>query len=213
MRRFELETGEFDHPDLRQGARIQCIHQGIERRRRDIAAGDRRHAGAIQQMGGQRRGRRLAVAAGDGDDLRARCLLADAGGEQLDFRDYRHVNRSDRRRRLRHARRQRDEVDAGKGRRGKRPGNHFGRRRDTGQPFQVRRVAARIGDTDERALAMQPLGHRQPGLAESDYQNAFALEFHQRNFKVDSPISTSMMVMIQKRTTTCVSFQPDCSKW
>ena len=30
----------------------------------------RRHAGAVEQVGGERRGRRLAVAAGDGDDRR-----------------------------------------------------------------------------------------------------------------------------------------------
>jgi hypothetical protein len=35
----------------------------------------------------------------------------------------------------------------------------------------------------------------------------------QRSFRVDRPTSTSMMVMIQKRTTTCVSFQPPSSKW
>ena len=33
-----------------------------------------------------------------------------------------------------------------------------------------------------------------------------------RSFRVDRPISTSIMVMTQKRTTTCVSFQPDSSK-
>ena len=34
-----------------------------------------------------------------------------------------------------------------------------------------------------------------------------------RSFSVDSPIRHSSMVMIQKRTTTCVSFQPLFSKW
>ena len=32
------------------------------------------------------------------------------------------------------------------------------------------------------------------------------------SFKVDKPTKTSIMVMIQNRTTTCVSFQPFCSK-
>ena len=31
---------------------------------------------------------------------------------------------------------------------------------------------------------------------------------HQRSFSVDSPTRTSIMVMIQKRTTTWFSFQP-----
>jgi hypothetical protein len=113
----------------------------------------------------------------------------------------------------RHSRRQCHQIDAGEGGGGKRPGDHFNRRCNAGQRFAVGRVVARIGNADDGALTMQPLGHRQSGLAEPDHQNAFALEFHQRSFKVDSPISTSMMVMIQKRTTTCVSFQPVCSKW
>ncbi len=33
-----------------------------------------------------------------------------------------------------------------------------------------------------------------------------------RNFRVERPISTSIMLMIQKRTTTWVSFQPPTSK-
>jgi hypothetical protein len=32
--------------------------------------------------------------------------------------------------------------------------------------------------------------------------------FHQRSFSVDSPTSTSIIVMIQNRTTTWFSFQP-----
>jgi hypothetical protein len=36
--------------------------------------------------------------------------------------------------------------------------------------------------------------------------------FSYRNFKLDKPIKTNKMVMIQKRTTTCVSFQPLNSK-
>ena len=37
--------------------------------------------------------------------------------------------------------------------------------------------------------------------------------FHHRNLRVERPIRQSSMVMIQKRTTTCVSFQPVFSKW
>jgi hypothetical protein len=34
-----------------------------------------------------------------------------------------------------------------------------------------------------------------------------------RNFKVDMPTKHKSMVMIQNRTTTWVSVQPDFSKW
>ena len=36
----------------------------------------------------------------------------------------------------------------------------------------------------------------------------FILDFHQRSFSVDRPKRTSIIVMIQKRTTTWFSFQP-----
>lgn len=38
--------------------------------------------------------------------------------------------------------------------------------------------------------------------------SSFALMFIQRSFNVESPTSTSIIVMIQKRTTTWFSFQP-----
>ena len=36
---------------------------------------------------------------------------------------------------------------------------------------------------------------------------------YQRNFKVINPRTTNTMAIIQKRATTCVSFQPSSSKW
>ena len=38
------------------------------------------------------------------------------------------------------------------------------------------------------------------------------LQIPHRNFNVANPINTSIMVMIQNRTTTWVSFHPFCSK-
>ena len=51
------------------------------------------------------------------------------------------------------------------------------------------------------------------GLGETEHEDVARFESdHQRSFSVESPNSTSRMVMIQKRTTTCVSFQPPSSK-
>ena len=73
---------------------------------------------------------------------------------------------------------------------------------------QLRRSIARIGDAHRPAFAHQPAHDRETAFAESEHQRA-----HQRTFNVERPISTSMMVMIQKRTTTWFSFQPESSKW
>ena len=52
-----------------------------------------------------------------------------------------------------------------------------------------------------------PLQRHRRGLLEQR-EGRFA---HHRSFSVDRPNSTSIMVMIQKRTTTCDSFQPSSS--
>ena len=70
-----------------------------------------------------------------------------------------------------------------------------------------------IGHAHGRTAAGQPQGHGQARLPKAQYQCGFSVVHHQRSFKVVRPSSTSIMVMIQKRTTTCVSFQPFCSKW
>jgi len=46
------------------------------------------------------------------------------------------------------------------------------------QSFNIWRIFTRVGNPDKRALAMQPLGHRQSGLTEPDNQNAFAPKVH-----------------------------------
>ncbi len=179
--RFQLEAGQFEYPDLRQCAAVLRVHQRIECRRRDVAASDGRHAGTIEQVGGQRRGRRLAVAAGDGDDQRGGHLLAHTGGEQFDFarpscagEQQRFAGVAlgtpgDRATTFR--------PDKGVGR--ERPSQQLGPRRHLLQaPSTFGGLSRESATRTMRALAMQPLGHRQPGLAESDYQNAFAPEFH-----------------------------------
>ena len=57
-----------------------------------------------------------------------------------------------------------------------------------------------------------PHRRRQPRFAEAEHEDKFSAQFHYLIFSVERPNSTSKIVMIQKRTTTCVSFQPVCSK-
>ena len=78
---------------------------------------------------------------------------------------------------------------------------------------QALRLGTRVGHAHARAATGQPLRHREPGFAEPQYQCEFAFVVHQRSLRVDRPTRTRIIVTIQKRTTTLVSFQPFCSKW
>ena len=66
-----------------------------------------------------------------------------------------------------------------------------------------------------RSGSHAPARHRQAGRAEAQDSDgrcrAGAIGY--LSFKVDRPTRHSSMVMIQKRTTTCVSVQPLFSKW
>ena len=75
----ELEARQLEHPDLGQTlakrlerAGLERVGQRLQHRRADVAG--RRHAlaAALDEQRRHRRGGRLAVAAGDGDQLRAR---------------------------------------------------------------------------------------------------------------------------------------------
>src|SRR5690606_39697510 len=77
---------------------------------------------------------------------------------------------------------------------------------------------ARVRHAQGRTLPRAPARGSHAGLAQSKDQDArrigakgLGTTVH-RNFKVERPISTSIMLMIQKRTTTWVSFQPPTSK-
>src|SRR6266568_322664 len=66
---------------------------------------------------------------------------------------------------------------------------------------EPRRRGARVRDAHDRPAAREPLRHRQARVTQTEHQRLSARETH-RSFKVDRPNSTSIMVMIQKRTTT-----------
>ena len=84
------------------------------------------------------------------------------------------------------------------------------------QLVQMRRRGARIRHPHPRPLPRAPERSSQARFAEAEDENVFAVPaLHLPGSFInvqDSPNSTSRMVMIQKRTTTCVSFQPVCSK-
>ena len=83
------------------------------------------------------------------------------------------------------------------------------------QRRQLRRALPRVGHRHPGTATRAPARHRQPGRTEAEDEDVLAGEvFHigHRSFRVDRPSRHSSMVMIQKRTTTCDSFQPTFSK-
>jgi hypothetical protein len=81
-------------------------------------------------------------------------------------------------------------------------------------------ASARVSAT--RSVAPRPPTQRaiaSPDSPEAEHEDGVVGEVgatssgQHRIFSVDRPTSTSMIVMIQKRTTTWFSFHPDSSKW
>ena len=70
-------------------------------------------------------------------------------------------------------------------------------------------VQGALGHAALAGVAREPARHRQARRAEPEDECG---RRHQRSFRLASPTRQSSIVMIQKRTTTCVSFQPDFSK-
>jgi hypothetical protein len=167
---------------------------------------------------GERRHRALAVRAGDAEHRR---LVVP--GEQLDVAEHRDV--------LRHgltedfffqgkARADAHHVDIVEQARSEGPGVQIAR-----EVLGPRRRLPAVGDAHLAALARGPARHRKPGVAQAEDEHAPADQrrrrragkvpegglAHHRSLSVDRPKSTSIMVMIQKRTTTWLSFQPSSS--
>ena len=74
------------------------------------------------------------------------------------------------------------------------------------------RRRAAVDHAQVRATQGAPACHRQARFTQADHQHTFSGQGAHLSFRVDRPNSTSMMVMIQNRTTTWVSFQPPSSK-
>ena len=155
---------------------------------RAIAPAERGHGG-------------LAVGARHRDDPRA---LAQRLREQFDIADGTrpggertlHVRLGERQ-----AGADRDQVDAVETFLPERAARGGNRRQRAAQRRELRRLGARVGDAHARAAAREPLRHRQSRVTQAEHQRLSARETH-RSFNVERPNSTSIMVMIQKRTTT-----------
>jgi hypothetical protein len=179
--RFELETRQFQDPDFRQIVAVDGRHQGVQRRRADVAGNRRPQTGGTTQGAGQGCRRGLAVAAGNGNQARLRRAVANGPDKQFDLGNHRDRSRDgvlDQRFLHRYAWRNGDQFDAGKSFRRERAGQHrhFGQRGT--QRIDLRRATAAIGNANAGALAHQPPGHRQPALPEAEDEGRLSPQVH-----------------------------------
>ena len=188
----------------------------VKHRHADIAAELHVAPGLPQHVGDQRRRRRFAVGAGDGDQRRVGRARRALAGEQFDVADHLDAGRLrplDRPVRLRvgqrHAGRQQQGVEA-------RP---IGLAQiDQGKLGRLgARGLAVVPRSDLRAAGDQRARGREPGAAEAEQRDAAPGEGRDRrhahlSFKVASPTIASTKATIQNRMTICGSDQPSCSK-
>ncbi len=132
-------------------------------------------------------------------------------GEELDVADELGAARNRRRDErlvLRNTRADRDQVGAGNGGVGERTRHYADFRVRSLQPVGERRRRPRVGDAHRGAAHGEMTRKREPGEPEAQHDCVASRVIHHRSFKLDSPNSTSSIVMIQKRTTTWFSFHP-----
>src|SRR6266542_4425956 len=202
VRRLELEARELQHPQARGPSQVLAAHERIEHRRADIAGDLAVGPRGFRHRAGKRRDGALAVGARHRDypRLPARHRLR----EQLDIAE--HFDTGDHRSphaglRERHSGADSDEIDSGETFLAERAAIGRDARERPPQIREPRRRGARVRDAHDRPAAREPLRHRQARVTQTEHQRLSARETH-RSFKVDRPNSTSIMVMIQKRTTT-----------
>ena len=229
----ELKTGQLQHPDIGQRRNaiapalalrgVELFAQSVQQRRADIAGHCHGFSGALDQLAGQRGDGGFAVGAGDGNHLGRVALgvfqVKQCVGKQAQLVA---AGNAARLRRANHARHRRgreagtfqNQVKRGLiQQRRIHAGSDKLRARHLGaQARQLRRRAAGVGHRHLRARAGAPARQRQAGGAQAQNQDVFLRQIVHRSFRVDRPTRHSSIVMIQKRTTTWVSFQPDFSK-
>ncbi len=173
----------------------------------------------------QRGGGRLAVGAGDPDDLVRRQIGARLR-EQLDIADDRDASfarlRCDRMAVERHAGR---DDDAGETGQVDRPADRSSPRCVASQTssrldaldYSLNDASSFESHADHLGPARQQrVDRRRARPRQPQHRIAFAAPGRardHRSFSVDSPASASTNAMIQKRITTVGSAQPSCSKW
>jgi hypothetical protein len=216
------------------------LTQDIEHGGADVPCHGDVHPRPLEQQAGEPRGGRLAVRAGDAEDLRCVALLGlqarQFAREELDLADYVDLlcfrvleQRGDARVGGREAGADGDQLHPVEQRWRELAANELGGRTVGREARAPGRFGARIGNAQFEPAHPQPAGHRKAAVAESEDECAGGRSHRaarcgaislravsrvaHRSFNVESPTSTSIMLMIQNRTTTCVSFQPDSSKW
>jgi hypothetical protein len=230
---LELEARQFQHQNLGQcrgGVGVvggQPLGQHVQQRRADVAGHGHRLAGALHQQRGHRGGGGLAVGAGDGQHagrVAARGLqVGQRAGEQVQFAQHGDAGGAglgqQRRdalvggrqpRALQHQLAALQQRGLGRARAQRHARVLGGQCRGTG------RLLARIPHRHRRAVPRAPARHGQAAGAEAQHEDGGLLQpVHrdQRSFRLARPTRHSSIVMIQKRTTTCVSAQPFFSKW
>ena len=203
------------------------LRERLERRRADVSGCFAIDAGRAQQVPRKRGHRRLAVRPGDRQHLGAR-TIAHLPREQLDIAQHRHRARE----RFAHDRlferksgADAQQIDSLQQRCAERSRDDFDA---PSEIARARRRDTRVRDSGHPALRAHPTRDGQSGVSEPEHEHALAEERHglgsrqglegrlahhsrHLSFSVESPNSTSIIVMIQKRTTTWLSFQPSSS--
>ena len=221
-RQVELVGRHLEHVDA-----PACVSARATGRRADVAADRDVAAGRRQDVGDQRRGGRLAVGAGDGDERRVRRVRRALAAEQLDVADD-----LDARRRCALS-----TVQCGSGWVSGTPGDSTSAAKlrpvgaaqiDDGEALGLRaprRVLGGVvvpgGDHARRRRPSARARWRRPrcrrGRTRRPSWPAKARDRDHRDLIAASasarPTSASITAMIQKRITICGSVQPSCSKW
>ncbi len=211
-RKVDLEGRALQHMNAIRRRRRQVEHGHA-----DVAA-ERDVAACLgQDMGDQRRRRRFAVGAGDGDERRGRRARRPLAREELDVADHFDAGRPralDGPMRLRmgqrHARRQYERRKAATSR----------LTRD--RPAGPLRPWPGYASPSSQAATSRPAGDErarggEPRTAEAEQSDALSRKCRDRrhahlSFRVERPTIASTKAMIQNRMTICGSDQPSCSK-
>jgi hypothetical protein len=195
--------------------------QHVQRGGRDVAGERNAQTRVRAKVTDQPRGGGLAVGAGDGRQTGGVALLAQHRQrlrEELDLAGDRQAageRRCMKGRAVadldRQARTPGQQVGVGQQRVAQRPPDEAGRRHVVLQAGQLRRQLPGVDDGHPCAAKRRPAGHRQTRLAQPDDQHMASGQIEQlqlfghrvhRSFSDDRPNSTSIIVTIQKRTTT-----------
>ncbi len=191
----------------------------IEDRHADVAAHCDVPPRLAEDVGNQRRRRRLSVRSGDGDEWRVRRARRALSGEEFDVADdleprlFRALDGPmGLGMRQRHARRQHERSKAAP------VGGVEIEKRETGGGRTRASLLVVVPGGDVSAARDERAQGRKARAAEPEQRDAPTAEGLDRrhahlNFNVERPTIASTKATIQNRMTICGSDQPSCSKW